>query len=555
MIMAKPVIWTVDDDPDVLRAVERDLRRHYGDRYRVISADSGISALEATKQLKLRNEPVALFLVDQRMPRMSGVEFLEKAIELYPDAKRALLTAYADTDAAIRAINNVHIDHYLMKPWDPPEERLYGVVDDMLDDWQASYHPTFEGVRVIGNQWSPHSSEVRDFLGRNFVPHQWLNIETDEAAKQLLATTGADGSSLPLVVFPDGSFMGNPPTSEVARRLGLKTKAEFPFYDLVVVGAGPAGLAAAMYGAADGLHTLLIEREASGGQAGRSSRIENYLGFPVGLSGNDLARRAIAQARRFGVEILTPQEVSKVRVEGPSRVLTLSDGGEVGCRALLIATGIAFRKLDAPGLDRLTGAGVYYYAPMSEAFSYRDGNIYIVGGANSAGQAAMYFSKFARQVTMLVRGESLSDTMSKYLENQIAATKNIEVRLNSSVSAVEGAEHCEKITIENKKTRSTETVPASALLIYAGAVPRTDWLDGMVARDAQGYLISGQHLMLDGKRPTGWAADRDPFYLETSVPGIFVAGDVRHRSAKGVTSGVGEGAMAVKLVHQYLGLQ
>ncbi len=553
--MAKPVIWTVDDDPDVLRAVERDLRRHYGDRYRVISADSGISALEATKQLKLRNEPVALFLVDQRMPRMSGVEFLEKAIELYPDAKRALLTAYADTDAAIRAINNVHIDHYLMKPWDPPEERLYGVVDDMLDDWQASYHPTFEGVRVIGNQWSPHSSEVRDFLGRNFVPHQWLNIETDEAAKQLLATTGADGSSLPLVVFPDGSFIGNPPTSEVARRLGLKTKAEFPFYDLVVVGAGPAGLAAAMYGAADGLHTLLIEREAPGGQAGRSSRIENYLGFPMGLSGNDLARRAIAQARRFGVEILTPQEVSKVRVEGPSRVLTLSDGGEVGCRALLIATGIAFRKLDAPGLDRLTGAGVYYYAPMSEAFSYRDGNIYIVGGANSAGQAAMYFSKFARQVTMLVRGESLSDTMSKYLENQIAATKNIEVRLNSSVSAAEGADHCEKISIENKKTRSTETVPASALLIYAGAVPRTDWLDGMVARDAQGYLISGQHLMLDGKRPIGWAADRDPFYLETSVPGIFVAGDVRHRSAKGVTSGVGEGAMAVKLVHQYLGLQ
>jgi thioredoxin reductase (NADPH) len=553
--MAKPVIWTVDDDPDVLRAVERDLRRHYGDRYRVISADSGISALEATKQLKLRNEPVALFLVDQRMPRMSGVEFLEKAIELYPDAKRALLTAYADTDAAIRAINDVHIDHYLMKPWDPPEERLYGVVDDMLDDWQASYHPTFEGVRVIGNQWSPHSSEVRDFLGRNFVPHQWLNIETDEAAKQLLATTGADGSSLPLVVFPDGSFIGNPPTSEVARRLGLKTKAEFPFYDLVVVGAGPAGLAAAMYGAADGLRTLLIEREAPGGQAGRSSRIENYLGFPMGLSGNDLARRAIAQARRFGVEILTPQEVSKVRVEGPSRVLTLSDGGEVGCRALLIATGIAFRKLDAPGLDRLTGAGVYYYAPMSEAFSYRDGNIYIVGGANSAGQAAMYFSKFARQVTMLVRGESLSDTMSKYLENQIAATKNIEVRLNSSVSAVEGADHCEKISIENKKTRSRETVPASALLIYAGAVPRTDWLDGMVARDAQGYLISGQHLMLDGKRPIGWAADRDPFYLETSVPGIFVAGDVRHRSAKGVTSGVGEGAMAVKLVHQYLGLQ
>jgi thioredoxin reductase (NADPH) len=552
--MAKPVIWTVDDDPDVLRAVERDLRRHYGDRYKVISADSGASALEATKQLKLRNEPVALFLVDQRMPRMSGVEFLEQAIELYPDAKRALLTAYADTDAAIRAINNVHIDHYLMKPWDPPEERLYGVVDDMLDDWQTFYQPAFQGVRVIGHQWSPHSSEIRDFLGRNFVPHQWLNVETDEQAKQLLNTTGAEVSSLPIVVFPDGSFLGNPPAAEVANKLGLKTRAEFPFYDLVVVGAGPAGLAAAVYGAADGLHTLLIEREAPGGQAGRSSRIENYLGFPVGLSGNDLARRAIAQARRFGVEILTPQEVRSVRVEGPSRVLTLSDGAEIGCRALLIATGIAFRKLDLPGLDRLTGAGVYYYAPMSEAFSYRDGNIYIVGGANSAGQAAMYFSKFARQVTMLVRGDSLSDSMSQYLENQIAATKNIEVKLNSSVIAVEGVDRCERITIQNNKTCATETVPASALLIYAGAVPRTDWLTGVVERDAQGYLISGQHLMLEGKRPTGWSVDRDPFYLETSVPGIFVAGDVRHRSAKGVTSGVGEGAMAVKLVHQYLGL-
>jgi thioredoxin reductase (NADPH) len=552
--MAKPVIWTVDDDPDVLRAVERDLRRQYGSRYRVISADSGTSALEAVRQLKLRNEPVALFLVDQRMPRMSGVEFLEKAIELYPEAKRALLTAYADTDAAIRAINKVQIDHYLMKPWDPPEERLYGVVDDLLDDWQASYHPVFEGVRVIGHRWSPQSNEIRDFLGRNFVPHQWLNIETDEAAKQLLATTGAVASSLPLVVFADGSFLGNPPTSEVARKLGLKTKAESPFYDLVVVGAGPAGLAAAVYGAADGLHTLLIEREAPGGQAGRSSRIENYLGFPVGLSGSDLARRAVTQARRFGVEILAPQEVKDLRIEGSTRVLTLTDGSEIGCRALIIATGIAFRKLDVPGLEKLNGAGVYYYAPMSEAFSYQDGDIYIVGGANSAGQAAMYFSKFARQVTMVVRGESLSDTMSQYLENQIVATKNIALRFNSSVIAVEGVDRCESITIQNNKTRAQETVSASALLIYAGAIPRTDWLAGVVERDAQGYLISGQHLMREGRRPAGWTADRDPFYLETSVPGVFVAGDVRHRSAKGVTSGVGEGAMAVKLVHEYLGL-
>jgi thioredoxin reductase (NADPH) len=552
--MAKPVIWTVDDDPDVLRAVERDLRRQYGDRYKVISADSGSSALEAVKQLKLRNEPVALFLADQRMPHMSGVEFLEKAIELYPDAKRALLTAYADTDAAIRAINDVQIDHYLLKPWDPPEERLYGVVDDLLDDWQASFRPAFEGVRVIGHRWSPQASELRDFLGRNFVPHLWLNVECDPAAQQLLATTGAAASALPIVVFSDGTFLSNPPAAEVALKLGLKMKAEFPFYDLVVVGAGPAGLAAAVYGAADGLHTLLIEREAPGGQAGRSSRIENYLGFPTGLSGSDLARRAVTQARRFGVELLAPQEVKRVRLEGPSRMLTLADGSEIGCRAMLIASGIAFRKLDVPGLDRLSGAGVHYYAPMSEAFSHRDGDVYIVGGANSAGQAAMYFSKFARQVTMLVRGGALSDSMSQYLENQIAATKNITVRLHSCVVAVEGVERCETLTIRNSKTGAEEKAKATALLIYAGAVPRTDWLAGIVERDALGYLISGQHLMREGRRPAGWTADRDPFYLETSVPGIFVAGDVRHRSAKGVTSGVGEGAMAVKLVHEYLGL-
>jgi len=552
--MGKPVIWTVDDDPDVLRAVERDLRGQYGDRYRVISADSGASALEAVKQLKLRNEPVALFLVDQRMPQMSGVEFLEKAIELYPEAKRALLTAYGDTDAAIRAINEVHVDHYLMKPWDPPEERLFGVVDDMLDDWQASYHPAFEGVRVIGHRWSPQASEIRDFLGRNFVPHVWLNVETDEAAKLLLATTGAGAAALPLVIFADGTFLGNAPTAEIARKLGLKTKAAVAFYDLVVVGAGPAGLAAAVYGAADGLSTLLVEREAPGGQAGRSSRIENYLGFPTGLSGGDLARRAVAQARRFGVEILAPQEVSRVRIEGTSRVLTMADGTEVGCRALLIATGIAFQKLEMTGADRLNGAGVYYYAPMSEAFSHRDGDIFIVGGANSAGQAAMYFSKYARQVTMLVRGRSLSRTMSQYLETQIAATKNIAVRLNASVLGVQGENCCEKITIKDNQTGAQETVPASALLIYAGAIPRTEWLEGVVERDAQGYLISGQHLLKEGRRPAGWMADRDPFYLETSVPGIFVAGDVRHRSAKGITSGVGEGAMAVKLVHEYLGL-
>jgi thioredoxin reductase (NADPH) len=396
--------------------------------------------------------------------------------------------------------------------------------------------------------------EIRDFLGRNFIPYQWLDVEKDEAAKQLVTTTKTDCASLPLVVFRDGSFLASPTAGAVASRLGLKTRAEQPLYDLVVVGAGPAGLAAAVYGAADGLRTLLIEREAPGGQAGRSSRIENYLGFPTGLSGGDLARRAVAQARRFGVEILAPQEVVGVRIEGPSRVLKLSDESEVITRALIIATGIAYRKLEVPGLDRLQGAGVYYYAPMSEAFSHRDGDIYIVGGANSAGQAAMYFSGFARQVTMVVRGAGLSDTMSQYLEDQIQATKNIAVKVNSNVVEVRGSERCEELVIENRKSAERETVPASALLIYAGAVPRTDWLSGLVERDAQGYVISGQHLLQrESRRPQGWNVDRDPFYLETSVPGIFVAGDVRHRSAKGVTSGVGEGAMAVKLVHEYLG--
>jgi thioredoxin reductase (NADPH) len=550
--MAKPVIWTVDDDPDVLRAVERDLRRQYGNRYRVMAADSGASALESVKQLKLRNDPVALFLVDQRMPRMSGVEFLEAALEFYPEAKRALLTAYADTDAAIRAINSVKIDYYLMKPWDPPEERLYGVVDDLLDDWQAGFRPPFEGIRIVGHRWSPHFNQMRDFLARNSIPYQLLDAETDETARQLMESSSTDSKQLPLVVFSDGSHLQDPTSAVVAEKLGLKTKAELPFYDLVIAGGGPAGLAAAVYGAADGLRTILIEREAPGGQAGRSSRIENYLGFPTGLSGFDLARRAVSQARRFGVEILSPQEVTGVRVDGPSRFVTLGNGTEIGCRALLIATGIAFRKVDVPGVEELNGAGVYYYAPMTEALSYKNEDVYIVGGANSAGQAAMYFSKYARSVTMLVRGDSLSANMSQYLENQIGATKNIIVKLNTSVMEVKGTGRCETLTLMNNKTCAKETVPASALLFYVGAVPYTDWLGGIVERDAQGYIYSGGHFLKEGKRPSGWVPDRDPFILETSVPGIFVAGDVRHASTKGVTSGVGEGAMAVKLIHQYL---
>src|SRR5689334_332398 len=488
--MAKPVIWTVDDDPDVLRAIERDLRRQYANRYRVMAADSGPSALSAVEQLKLRNEPVALFLVDQRMPRMSGVEFLEKALGLYPDAKRALLTAYADTDAAIRAINSVRIDHYLMKPWDPPEERLYGVVDDLLDDWQATYHPAFDGIRVVGHRWSPAAMEIRDFLGRNFIPYQWLDIEKDETAKQLVTGSKVECSSLPLVVFRDGTFLASPTAGTVAGRLGLKTRAEQPLYDLVVVGAGPAGLAAAVYGAADGLRTLLVEREAPGGQAGRSSRIENYLGFPSGLSGGDLARRAVAQARRFGVEILAPQHVVGARAEGLTRTVKLADGSEVACKALLIATGVSYRWLDVPGAEQLQGRGVYYGSAMTEALSCKDEDVFIIGGANSAGQAAMYFSKYARRVVMLVRRPSLAATMSQYLIDQIKRTPNIDVETGTRVVEVHGTERLEAVSIHCEDSNDTSRVAANSLYVFIGAEPRTDWLAGVVERDERGFILT-----------------------------------------------------------------
>ncbi len=550
--MAKPVIMTVDDDPEVLQAVARDLRRAYGDRYRVIRADSGASALEVTEQLKLRNEPVALFLVDQRMPQMSGVEFLEKEMEIFPEAKRALLTAYADTDAAIRAINTVKIDYYLMKPWDPPEERLYPVLDDLLDDWQATFHPPFEGIRVIGNRWSPHSHQVKDFLARNQVPYEWLDIELSEEAQKLVEYADCDRLSLPLVIFGDGSSLLQPANIQIAEKIGLQTQAGNPFYDLVIVGGGPAGLAAAVYGASEGLKTVMIEREAPGGQAGTSSRIENYLGFPVGLSGSDLARRAVTQARRFGVEILTPQEASGIRVQDPYRFLTLADGSEISCHAMILALGVSWRRLNVPGLDRLTGAGVYYGAAQTEAITCQGEDVYIIGGANSAGQAAMYFSKYARKVTMLVRGDSLAKSMSQYLIEQIAETPNITVEVHSSVVEAKGETSLEAITIANTVTGEKQTVPATSLFIFIGAEPRTNWLDGVVERDNRGFIITGPDLKRDGRRPKGWTLERDPYLLETNIPGIFGVGDVRHGSVKRVASGVGEGSICVQFVHQYL---
>lgn len=553
--MAKPVLLTVDDDAEVLQAVERDLRRHYADRYRVLRANSGSKALEALQGLKKRNDPVSLLLVDQRMPQMTGVDFIAQATELYPDAKRVLLTAYADTEAAIRAINQAKIQHYLLKPWDPPEEQLYPVLDDLLEDWQASYRPAFEGVRVLGHRWSPRSYGIRDFLARNQVPYRWLDVENaerDGEVRKLMGSFGAEASSLPLVLFPDETFLPDPALTQLAQKLGLRMRAEMAFYDLLIIGGGPAGLAAAVYGASEGLRTVMVEREAPGGQAGMSSRIENYLGFPSGLSGADLARRAVAQARRFGVEILTPQEVVRLRVEGPSRIVTLADGTELGCKGLLIATGVSYRKLDVPGMDRLQGAGVYYGAAMTEAFSCKGEDVYVVGGANSAGQAAMYLSKYARRVVILIRGDSLSSSMSQYLIDQIKQTENIHIEPHTRVVEVHGEERLEAISILCSDSGQIEKVPAGALFIMIGAEPQTDWLAGVVERDERGFVLSGPDLLRDGKRPKNWPLDRDPWLLETSVPGIFVVGDVRHGSIKRVASGVGEGANAVQFVHQYL---
>jgi thioredoxin reductase (NADPH) len=536
---------TVDDDPQVLGAIAQDLRRAYGADYRIVRASSGPEALEALGELKARGDAVALLLSDHRMPQMDGVEFLERSRALFPEAKRALLTAYADTEAAIRAINKVRIDYYLMKPWDPPERELYPVLDDLLSDWQAGYRPAFEGVRVLGGRWDAQTHTLKDFLARNQVPYQWLNVEENPEAQSLLERMGE--AKLPLVLLPDGSPLSNPSPSELAGHIGLRTQAEKPFYDLVIVGGGPAGLAAAVYGASEGLKVILIEREAPGGQAGTSSRIENYLGFPAGLSGGDLARRAVAQARKFGTEILTPASVSGLRSEGQYRIVSLGGGEEISCHTLLVATGVNYRKLALPGLDRLTGAGVYYGAAITEAQACNNEDVYIVGGGNSAGQAAMYLAQFARSVTVLLRGTGLTATMSRYLIDQIEATRNIRVRPCTQVSEVHGGDHLEGLTLSDTSSGTSETVPAGALFIFIGALPYTKWLGPEVVRDERGFVLTGPDLP-----PGAWREKRDPFLLETNLPGVFAAGDVRQSSVKRVASAVGEGSIAVQFIHQYL---
>jgi thioredoxin reductase (NADPH) len=552
--MAKPVIFTLDDEITVLRAVERDLLRKYGKDYRVLAQESGLRALDAVNELKRRGQGVALFLVDQRMPDMTGVQFLEQAMEVYPEARRVLLTAYADTDAAIQAINLVRLDHYLMKPWDPPEEQLYPVLDDLLGDWQANFRPPFEGVRVVGFPWSPAAHEVKEFLARNLIPFQWLDAGSDGEAQRLLKAADQAEGGTPLVVFPDGSHLVRPSVEQVAEKIGLKQRAGQPVYDLIVVGAGPAGLSAAVYGASEGLKTLLIEAEAPGGQAGGSARIENYLGFPAGLSGADLTRRAVAQAVRFGVEMLSPQQVTALTPGDFYHQVTLKDSSSLTCRVLLIASGVSYRKLEADGMERLVGAGAYYGSATIEAVSCQGKKVVVAGGGNSAGQAAMYLARFASEVAIVIRGPSLVESMSAYLIEQIESTPNIRLMPYTQITAVQGENSLEAVTLKNLQTAEEAITPADSLFIYIGAQPRTEWLKNQLLTDEQGYILTGADTLQKGKRPASWKLERNPFWLESSVPGVFVAGDVRHGSVKRIASGVGEGAMAVQFIHQYLSL-
>jgi thioredoxin reductase (NADPH) len=547
--MARPIILAIDDDVSVLEAVVQDLRRQYGNTYRVMRAAGGQAALDTLAQLKSRDEPVALIVSDQRMPGITGVQLLERARDIYPDARRVLLTAYADTEAAIRAINTARIHYYLNKPWDPPEEKLYPVLDDLLEDWQAGYRPPFEGLRVIGSRWSLADFRVRNFLSRNHVPYRWLDVAAGPEAAKLLEDRKLDPAKLPVLIFADGTVLVDPDLELLASRVGLSVQAAQEFYDLIVIGAGPAGLAAGVYGASEGLRTLIIEPLAPGGQAGSSSRIENYLGFPSGITGADLGRRAHAQASRFGAEFIT-QRATGMRIDGQYRFVQLADGREISSHCVLLAPGVQYRKLDIPGADRLAGCGIYYGAALVEARACQGEEVYIVGGANSAGQAALHFAKYATKVTMLVRGDGLSLTMSKYLIDEISRTSNIAIEARTQVLEAFGNERLESLRLRGPAGDSQ--VPATSLFVFIGAVPVTAWLPACILRNDKGFILSGSDLRKDGKLPDVWHETREPLLLETSVPGVFVAGDVRCGSIKRVASAVGEGSIAVQFVHQYL---
>jgi thioredoxin reductase (NADPH) len=548
---ARTAIITVDDDPGVSRAVARDLRRRYGERYRIVRAESGDAALDALNQMKLRGDLVAVILADYRMPQMNGIEFLEQAMDVYPGARRVLLTAYADTGAAIDAINVIDLDHYLLKPWDPPEEKLYPVVDTLIEAWLSSDHRPVPEIKVVGHRWSARSSGVREFLARNQVSYRWYASDEPEG-QRLLAAAGADGLALPVVITPDGEALIEPSDAELASQVGLATTPSKDFYDLVVIGAGPAGLGAAVYGASEGLRTVLVERTATGGQAGQSSRIENYLGFPDGVSGAQLTDRARRQAAKFGAEVLTTRNVTSLEINGSARSVRFADGSAIHAHTVILATGVSYRQLTAPGVSELTGRGIFYGSALTEAAACSGQDVFIVGGANSAGQAAVYLARGARSVTLLVRGPSLERSMSYYLIQQIARIPKISVRTCTEIIAADGGDHLESLTLRDTSTGRTQTASAQWLFIFIGAAPLTDWLDGVVARDARGFVLAGPDLSVDGQRPRGWELDRPPYHLETSVPGVFVAGDARSDSAKRVAAAVGEGAMAVMLVHRYL---
>jgi thioredoxin reductase (NADPH) len=546
----KPFILALDDDPAVLRAVERDLKSKFSTDYRVLAADAPSKAMEFVQQLTARGDRIALFLVDQRMPRISGTEFLMEALALQPDARRVLLTAYADSNAAIDAINKVKLNHYLMKPWEPPEQNLYPVIADLLEDWNATSRESFEGMYVVGTRWSPSTHELKDFLAKSQIPYRW--IEPGSTSDPRIHAAIGDSPALPVLIFPDGSVLQKPALPEVAAKLGLTTTPTRDFYDVIIIGGGPAGLACALYCSTEGLRTIMVEREAPGGQAGLSSRIENYLGFPAGLSGADLARRGVSQVKRFGTEVLAPVQAECLSIQGEYRVVKLSTGQELVAHSVVIASGVQWRRLDIPGMERLTGAGIYYGAANTEASSCKQEDIYIVGGANSAGQAAVHFSQYARSVTMLVRADNLSRAMSHYLIERIQTIPNIKVEPHTEVVEVHGEDHLSGITIRHCDTQTTEHRDTGALFIFIGAEPRTDWLEGTVCRDGKGFILTGLNLMQDGKRPPGWTLERDPALLETNVPGVFAVGDVRHGAVRRVANSVGEGSIVLYFVHQYL---